>query len=191
MIGILLAAGIGRRFDAAGQANKLMQPLPHGQVVAVASARPLLRALPTVIAVVRNIHSPLAQVLEDAGCQIVACARAQEGMGASLVCGIQASLNAKGWLIALADMPYIQDSTVLALSQAVENGAGIAAPYCAGRRGNPVAFGSVYRDHLLQLKGDQGARTLLQREPVCHVAVQDPGIFLDIDTPSDLLQGYP
>ncbi|MDF3889348.1 nucleotidyltransferase family protein, partial [Cupriavidus basilensis] len=39
--GILLAAGYGRRFDAAGQRNKLLATLPDGHTVAGRSARTL------------------------------------------------------------------------------------------------------------------------------------------------------
>jgi molybdenum cofactor cytidylyltransferase len=38
-VGILLAAGRGRRFDPAGLRNKLLQPLADGEPVVVASAR--------------------------------------------------------------------------------------------------------------------------------------------------------
>jgi molybdenum cofactor cytidylyltransferase len=55
-----------------------------------------------------------------------------------------------------------------------------------GRRGNPVGFGRVHLAALLALSGDQGARRLLQSCPVTEVAVADPGIFQDIDTPADL-----
>jgi len=50
-VGILLAAGRGRRFDPAGLRNKLLQPLA-GEPVVVASARKLLAAVPHVVAVV-------------------------------------------------------------------------------------------------------------------------------------------
>jgi len=41
---------------------------------------------------------------------------------------------------------------------------------------------------LLELDGDQGARALLSANPeqVVEVAVEDPGILLDIDTPQQL-----
>jgi molybdenum cofactor cytidylyltransferase len=55
-----------------------------------------------------------------------------------------------------------------------------------GRRGNPVGFGRVHLAALLALRGDQGARRLLQTCPITEVPVADPGIFHDIDTPADL-----
>lgn len=54
-VGILLAAGRGRRFDPSGERNKLLQALPGGEPVVVASAHALLAVLPRVIAVVPPI----------------------------------------------------------------------------------------------------------------------------------------
>jgi molybdenum cofactor cytidylyltransferase len=41
---------------------------------------------------------------------------------------------------------------------------------------------------LLALRGDAGARRLLQAFPVTDIAVRDPGIFRDVDTPADLTE---
>jgi molybdenum cofactor cytidylyltransferase len=107
-------------------------------------------------------------------------------MGASRAHALRHALPADGWLVALGDMPFVQDATLAALRDAVLGGTGIAVPVFGGRRGNPVAFGAVYLDALLALGGDQGARRLLASHPVAEVEVDDPGILRDIDTPSDL-----
>lgn len=73
-----------------------------------------------------------------------------------------------------------------ALAAALERGVGIAVPTWQGHRGNPVAFSRKYLPELLVLNGDQGARRLLQAFPVAEIAVDDPGIRMDIDTPADL-----
>jgi molybdenum cofactor cytidylyltransferase len=83
-------------------------------------------------------------------------------------------------------MPFVAQSTLAALRDAVQAGAGIAVPVHGGRRGNPVAFGAVHLDALLAMHGDQGARRLLRAHPVDEVSVADPGILQDIDTPADL-----
>ena len=184
--GILLAAGRGSRFDPAGARNKLLQSLPGGEPVAAASARALLAALPRVVAVVRPGDQATRQLLQQLGCETVECADAASGMAASLVCGVGQARDAQGWLIALADMPYVLPSTMAALARAVEQGASIAAPLYAGRRGNPVAFGRAHLNQLLALEGDQGARGILKNNQVTELAVDDPGILRDIDTPSDI-----
>ncbi len=194
-VGILMAAGRGRRFDPAGARNKLLQVLPSGEPVVVASARKLLAVMPRVVAVVPPRDGGVAALLAELGCEVTVCADADSGMAASLVhalrYALRHSLSAAGeapaaWLVALGDMPHVAPSTLAALRGALAAGAPIVAPVHDGRRGNPVGFGHMHLDALLALRGDQGARRLLQTFPVTEVAVQDPGIFLDIDTPADL-----
>lgn len=186
MIGILLAAGRGTRFDPEGVHNKLMQPLADGMSIAGHAAQNLLAVLPSVIAVVRPGQDALAAQLESLGCRVSICINAGQGMAASLVHGLSLAPDAKGWLIALGDMPYIKPHTIASLSRAIEQGAGIAVPTCHGRRGNPVAFSGTYRAELMRLSGDEGARRLLRSYPVTEVATSDEGILRDIDTPGDL-----
>lgn len=187
VVGILLAAGQGRRFDPSGANNKLLAPLAGGEPVAVTSARAMLAVLPTVIAVVPAANGAVAAALRAIGCDVTVCPDAERGMAASLVHGLRHSLPAaQAWIIGLADMPYVERATIAALRSAVEGGAAIAAPVLAGRRGNPVAFGVAHLAELLALEGDQGARALLQTHFVNEIDVPDPGIFQDIDTASDL-----
>lgn len=193
LTGILLAAGRGRRFDPAGKQNKLLQRLPGGELVVVASVGKLLAACPRVVAVVPPDDGGVGDILRQLGCDVTVCPQADDGMGLSLAHAIRHSLagqpsgqGRQGWLIALGDMPFVDPSTLHALSAAIEDGAAIAAPLFDGRRGNPVAFGAAHRDDLLALDGDQGARRLLATSPVTTVAVNDPGIVRDIDSPSDL-----
>jgi molybdenum cofactor cytidylyltransferase len=190
VVGILLAAGRGRRFDPLGQRNKLLQILPgsDGEPVVVASARKLLAVLETVIAVVPPDDGGLEALLSSIGCEVVVCPDADTGMAASLVQALRHSLPHEpgAWLVALGDMPHVAPATLRLLAEALAGGAPIAAPVMDGRRGNPVGFGRVHLQALLALTGDQGARRLLQTGPVTDVAVADPGIFRDIDTPADL-----
>jgi molybdenum cofactor cytidylyltransferase len=187
-VGILLAAGRGRRFDPAGVQDKLLQPLPDGEPVATAAAKNLLAALPDVVAVVRPEAAVLAAQLRILGCDVSECPLADEGMGASLVHGIAQASDAAGWVIALADMPYVMPETITTLLDKMQAGADIAAPMFHGRRGNPVAFSRAHLNSLLELGGDQGARSLLAKFPVVEVEVDDEGIVLDIDSADDLDQ---
>jgi molybdenum cofactor cytidylyltransferase len=187
LVGILMAAGRGRRFDPEGRRNKLLQPLQSGDTVVGASARKLLAAVPRVIAVVPPDDGGVAGLLAGLGCEVTVCPGADSGMAASLVHAIRHSLpDATAWLVALGDMPHVAPDTLAQLAGALAAGAPIVVPVKDGRRGNPVGFGRVHLDALLALQGDQGARRLLQTCPVTAVAVDDPGIFLDIDTPANL-----
>ncbi|PWF43166.1 nucleotidyltransferase family protein [Massilia glaciei] len=186
--GILLAAGSGRRFDPSGTRNKLLAPLAAGQpAVVVATATAMLSVLPRVVAVVPDGAGAVAAALRELGCDVVACPDAKLGMAASLVRALRhCPTGTAGWIIALGDMPYVQAATIAALRDALDRGATIAAPVHAGRRGNPVAFGSVHLEQLLALQGDRGARAIVEANRVTEVPVDDPGIFQDIDTAADL-----
>jgi molybdenum cofactor cytidylyltransferase len=196
LIGILLAAGRGKRFDPSGRQNKLLQMLRPdsgsaagaglGDTVIAASAKNMLAALPRVLAVVRPGDDQVAAILGSLGCEVRVCHDADTGMAASLTHAIEYSKGAEGWLIALGDMPHVRPETMRSLAQAVEQGALIAAPVHKGRRGNPVAFSHVHLPLLLALDGDQGARAILATHTVTELAVDDPGVLRDIDTPEDL-----
>ncbi|HVL76527.1 MAG TPA: nucleotidyltransferase family protein [Noviherbaspirillum sp.] len=185
IVGILLAAGRGTRFDANGRRNKLLARIDNTPVVALA-ARSLRAALGRVIAVVRVDDSDTAAILADEGCTVLPIDSSDAGMSVSLRCALEHTKNADGWVVALGDMPYVRPGTSRALAQALATGADIAAPYFQGRRGNPVAFGRDHFAALMQLQGDQGARALLAAHPLARVDVDDPGIHLDIDTDADL-----
>jgi molybdenum cofactor cytidylyltransferase len=184
---ILLAAGSGSRFDPLGHQNKLLQPLDDGCSVAVTAAANLLAIMPHVLAVVRPGANELQAELRAIGCEVTTCEQAGEGMGASLAHAIGKVSAASGWIIALADMPYVKPSTIRSLLDALHSGADIVAPCHEERRGNPVGFSHFYLPQLLGLCGDEGARRLLQTLPVHLVQVNDPGIHSDIDRPQDLL----
>jgi molybdenum cofactor cytidylyltransferase len=91
--------------------------------------------------------------------------------------------------VALADMPFVRRTTIAALRDALAAGAPLAAPYWRARRGHPVALSKKFREQLLALKGDVGAKKLLtdNESALVKIPVGDPGVIRDIDTPGDLL----
>lgn len=182
--GILLAAGRGTRFGG----PKLLSPLADGTPLGVAAARHLLAALPDSLVVVRSDDEILSTRLSVAGMRVIACEQADQGMGVSLSAGVAASSDARGWVIALADMPFIKPETIKSVVALLQDGAPLAAPSHDGQRGHPVGFGRALRDELLALRGDQGARDLLKRyaSRLVLLPVDDPGILTDVDTLADI-----
>jgi molybdenum cofactor cytidylyltransferase len=185
VVGILLAAGRGRRFDSSGKTNKLLAPLPSGIPVAVAAAQNLCASLNRVVAVVRPEADTLAAALRQTGCEVIVCEAADEGMGSVLAFAIAHCQDAKAWLVALADMPFIAPVTYTALIRAL-NECPLVAPEFKGQRGHPVGFARRFLPQLLALTGDQGARQLLAEAEPHLVPTNDGGIARDIDLPDDL-----
>lgn len=182
--GILLAAGSSTRFGS----NKLLHLLPDGTPIAIAAARNLKAAIPTSLAVVHPDNLELVDLFATEGLTVVACRTATQGMGASLACGVRASSHATGWIVALADMPFIQPSTLMEISRQIEQGAPLAAPVYLGQRGHPVGFGHEFFEELASLSGDQGARAIVRAHAsrATLLPSADPGILADIDSTDDI-----
>ncbi|MDP1659629.1 MAG: nucleotidyltransferase family protein [Methylotenera sp.] len=183
--GILLAAGSASRFGS----HKLLYPLPDGTPIGIAAARHLKQGVEEVVAVVRPDDARLADLLHAEGLITIVSEHAELGIGASLVSAINATENADGWLVTLADMPWIQPQTISTIAKMLEHGADLAAPYYDGQRGHPVGFSRRFLPDLLNLIGDKGASDLLQTNidlvQVFHC--DDIGILQDIDRPRDIL----
>jgi molybdenum cofactor cytidylyltransferase len=187
--GILLAAGHSQRFGA----DKLMHPLASGlsmTPMACISAAALQRVLPKTIAVMRPDQHSLIKQLAAQGIQTITLAQTHGGMGLSIAAGIAAANDAQGWIIALADMPFIQPATIAQVLAALKNGSPIAAPVYQGMRGHPVGFSASFGAALRALQDNAtGAQDILHRHAadIELIDCNDQGVLTDIDTPEDLL----
>lgn len=191
---IVLAAGASRRFGA----DKLLHPLTLQGVTLPLAAHSLLPWLETfthITVVVKPAAEIFFRTLETALgtsnaakiCWLV-CEDADKGLAASLICGVQANALAAGWLIGLADMPAVPAVAIAGVRNALLNDAELAAPFSHGKRGHPVGFNASYLNELLVLRGDSGAKHLLERDQnkIVHIAIENTGILTDIDTTADL-----
>ncbi|TAN25900.1 MAG: nucleotidyltransferase family protein [Castellaniella sp.] len=168
---IVLAAGRGERFLRSGGAtHKLRAPLGGVPV--------LQRVLHTVEA----SGLPFHVVRPDGG-------QAADGMGDSIARGVAATTDASGWLILPGDLPLVGAGTLRLVAQALATDL-VVLPFWRGRRGHPVGFGKPCGSSLAMLGGDVGAAAIVrahrQSGEVRDLAVDDPGIVMDIDTVDDL-----
>lgn len=191
MIGILLAAGFSHRF---GPQNKLLQPLGNGDSIAVQAAKNLIAALPTSLAVVRPSYNKLAEQFRQIQLNVIACPDDKTEMADSLALAIEAASKFEaardGYVIALADMPFIQPATIIKVVAAIQAGASIAMPSYQGQRGHPVGFSAKFKEALMAVSGEQGARTIIKRheDELTLIQTDDVGVITDIDTLEDFMR---
>jgi molybdenum cofactor cytidylyltransferase len=111
------------------------------------------------------------------------------GMSTSMRRGLQAiHASSQGILIALGDQPFLKTRTIDVLIRNFAQGkGGIIVPSFRGRRGHPVIFHKRYRKELLNLRGDVGGKSVLERYPkdVITVPVRSEGVVKDINTWQD------
>jgi molybdenum cofactor cytidylyltransferase len=180
---LLLAAGAGRRFGG----DKLLYPItsqvdraPMGLI----SAANLQAAGLAPLVIVRAGDPATFDLF--AGYEVLISPESAGGMGHSIAAGVAARPNADGWLVALADMPFVRSTTHRALVDEfarLARASAIIRPRWQGRFGQPVILGSAYRQDLLALTGDFGARHILAQHhaEIYACDVDDEGISLDID----------
>jgi len=190
---LMLAAGAARRFGG----GKLTAPWRGGVLLDGALAAAFAAPAPTVTvvtgadaaAVEAAARAFAAQAGEVGRLRIVHAADHAEGMAASLRAGI-VSLppDAAGAFVFLGDMPRVPHAVLAPLAAAVAAGASAAAPVHQGRRGNPVAFARSLFPELAELRGDQGARKILDRlgPDLALITSPDDGVLFDVDERGDL-----
>ena len=186
---LVLAGGAGRR---ARPWDKLLTCDPSGQpmiartlgATRASGADPVLLVLGHDAARIRSA-CPAAAFLHAAD--------HAEGLAASLRCGIAAA-EREGWdaaLVCLGDMPLVLPATLDRLVGAWRDACprpDAVLPVSNGRRGNPVLWDRRMFRTLLGLRGDVGARAVLDRSQGAVLAVEtdDAGVLEDFDTPAKL-----
>ena len=186
IVGILLAGGSSRRF---GHRNKLAQPIDGDEPIACRAAAQMAAALKEVLVVVGTEVVETGELLRGKF-NVSVCPNSGDGMGHSIAHGIGQRPGAAGWVIGLADMPYIESKTFQRVAAGIVSATSIVRPRFRGALGHPVGFGAAYADELMALRGDVGAQLLLKRHQkyVVFLDTDDPGVVIDIDHPDDLQQ---
>jgi len=183
---IVLAAGASRRM---GRPKPLISM--GGRTLLQRTLEPLQTSgVDEIVVVLGHRAEDIMPTLRGSGCRVVINRRYARGMSSSIQRGlVSVHPRARAVLVVLGDQPHIRPEVIDLLVERFRRGDGtIVAPVYRGRRGHPVLFGRDQWDRLRALRGDVGARKLLDRysREVCRVEVDDPGILADIDRPGDV-----
>lgn len=183
--GILLAAGRSTRY---GEPNKLLVAVA-GEPMVRRAARSLVDSdLAGVVAILGYEAAAVGRALGDLAVETRRNEAFAEGQHTSVASGV-AVARERGWdavVFGLGDMPFVEPATVDSLLTAYREGEGdVLAPTAGEGRGNPVLFDSQYFDDLADVEGDRGGRAIVAAEGTL-VAVEDSGVYRDIDRQEDL-----
>ncbi|SDE60280.1 molybdenum cofactor cytidylyltransferase [Paracoccus isoporae] len=178
--GLLLAAGASRRF---GPEDKLLADLDGFPLVRHA-ALALRRAGPDLL-VATVSSAQVGALLRETGFRIVTIPAGQP-QSVSLSAGLteMQRLQAQRCVLALGDMPYLADEDFSALLSAPAD-----LPACMWSEGAPSPPAVVPRGwfgRLIGLRGDRGAREILQELPASQRVPAPRERLRDIDLLSDL-----
>lgn len=183
--GIILAAGGSSRFGGRKQLAELDgRPLVEHAVEA-------LRAVPSLDRIVVVLGADAEDVRRGAdlsGTKIVVADDWSEGIAASLRTGVAtlAAAGADAALVALADQPFVGPEAVEAVLTRRDDPAPAVRATYSGVPGHPVLFKRELFEEIARLRGDHGARELLERRGVIAVECGDLARADDVDTQADL-----
>jgi molybdenum cofactor cytidylyltransferase len=195
---IILAAGSSSRMGSGR--HKLLLPMDDRPVLAhVVDASLQSQARPIVIVLGHQsvqVRSQLEHYTTTSDVIFIENAHYQQGMSSSLRKGIQ-SLLANGYrnddlpyhvdsaLILLGDQPLITPQIIDALITLYRStGKAIVAPLYKGKRGSPVLFDKSLFAELIEVTGDEGGRTVLERhrDDLELIEIGDALPNYDVDT---------
>jgi molybdenum cofactor cytidylyltransferase len=187
---ILLGAGESKRMGV----DKLSLPW-RGKTVLQHCFETLFQSEVQEIVVVLGIRNKGVKNRFHGGkTKVVVNPYSKRGMSTSIRKGLRAiQPRSTGILIALGDQPFLKTRTINALVRTFDRREeGIIIPSFQDRMGHPVIFHKRYRKELLNLRGDVGGRTVVERHPedVKVVPIKSEGVVKDVDTWQDYVKEF-
>ena len=182
--GVLLAAGAGSRFRAAGGGVKLLATVDGRPLVERALAALAAAPLGDRVIVLGAHADDLLAAIDLHGARPVHNEQWERGMASSLQAGLAALDPAcSAAVVVLGDGPALAAEAIRRVAAAAEGAEGLVSARYGDRPGHPVA---IPRSLWTQLpsEGEQGARAL--GEPALLVDCSDLPAPGDADTPADL-----
>ncbi len=176
---VILAAGQSER---TAPFDKLQQEIGRLTLLESTVKNYIAAQVGSVTVIVGGSHCEARkEILAGIECRVLDCPSAHLGMGASLAFGIS-GISSQAVMIGLADMPYIGVDLIKRVASCWKAGK-IALPKFKGEYGHPVVFDKNYYSSLRALKGDRGARSVIDANLAHLIEIEAPNVdcLRDID----------
>ena len=181
--GIILAAGASRRM---GQPKQSLPYRGHTLLSYVIQCVLASSCSPVLVVVGANADE-VEPVIEKTPVNIVKNPEWNQGMSSSIRYGVQYirehCLNVDGMIFFTCDQPCVSIGLIEQLiHRYTESNKTIIASHYGGKIGIPVLFSHEFCTDLIQLKGDVGAKSVIQKYPDQVTSVEFPKGKIDLDT---------
>jgi molybdenum cofactor cytidylyltransferase len=182
---ILLAAGLSSRFG--GRAKQLAEL--EGTTLVSRGVATLERSpVGEIVLVVGHRAAEVGRAVEGTSAKVVVNENYETGLGSSLKVGVGAlSGESSAVVVCLADQPFVTSELIgRIVSRRRSTGADVVASFSGGLVTPPVLFSSRLYGEMAELRGDRGARFIIERHPGFEKIEVEPDVLLDVDTEEDL-----
>lgn len=182
---VVLAAGMSRRMGT----PKQLLPIDGKTILERTLQNVRASNVSEIVLVLGHAAESIEKTIATDDMKIVRNPDYELGMGTSLRAGLAAlNTESSAALIVLADQPLVRAETLNRLiAYHQESKPQIIIPVYRGFRGNPVLLDRSVFPEVQALDGDVGCRAIFgdHSENIVKLAVDDPGILLDIDNRDD------
>jgi molybdenum cofactor cytidylyltransferase len=186
---VILAAGESKRM---GFPKQLIE-ICGEKIIRIVVMKVLNVGFGDIVVVLGHMARDIARYIDDMiGIKIIVNPRYREGMSTSLIEGIKnLRQDIEAFMVILGDQPFVSKETmekIIETYYGMERKPLMVVPTYRRLRGNPVLISSRIAKEIMSLRGDIGARALMERYKayISYIEIQDPGVVLDIDTKEDL-----
>ena len=187
--GIILAAGAATRFGRPKQLLRVKDKYLIERVLDAALNSRLARIVLVLGYPHQKILEALGKKVQHSKLHIEINPHYKKGQSHSLRVGLSAvSDDFSAVMFLLGDQPMLDSATINTLLERFWSAdKDICVPTYRGQRKSPAIFNSRFYSQLRDIKGDIGARQLIDDNPnqVLAIEIDDPLCFFDIDTPQD------
>ncbi|MCH4815321.1 MAG: NTP transferase domain-containing protein [Saccharolobus sp.] len=178
---IILAAGEGKRFGG----DKLFAKIDNIPIIMRTIG--IYEDLEKVIIVGKYVNELLPLLMDQI---VIYNPFWKEGISTSIKLGLRFFKNYDAVLVALGDMPFVTKDDVNKIISAFKPSCKAVIPTHKGEKGNPVLISKSLFDEIEKLRGDVGAKVILNKmrmEELCFVECSE-GVLIDIDKKEDLMR---
>ncbi len=191
--GIILAAGVSKRF---GTSKQLIR-LSNGYMIEYVIRASLASELNKVSVILGHHHKEILKALSENNksfpsnqLEFLINPQYRQGMSSSIRAGLTSIKNTFGSVMfLLGDQPLVDSGLInLMLKQYYRSDKNICVPAYKGKRGNPTIFSHEYFSLLENVKGDSGGKDIIMAHPddILTIETDSPACIFDIDTLGDL-----
>ena len=182
---ILLAAGQSKRMNGENKLTKKIKNIPLIKY----SVKNILNSAIDELIIVLGYQKEIIEKLIDKNEKIkfVFNKDFESGIASSIKVGLNnLSKNTEAFFICLGDMPMVKSDIYNQLIKS-RNQKDILIPTYNGQQGNPVLFNKSMKEKILSIKGDSGAKKILElyKDKALNLEINNQSIVRGFNTRQD------